>query len=412
MKKINLILSLLTFLVPSVGYMQNVTFDDGTTWNCDQNFSPVALRYQYQYRFFDTWNNPANVPAYMNTYGVRYKNSTYLSVGQTWPNGKGNVYWTDALRANGYAVPAHSSAEILSTYTNDWAILNHPTTRTGNDFMVAYQIGYDYSNNYPDASDDISHVECQPYYVTWCGDGVVDVGYETCDPADPAKTGWGAGGCDSSCKPVATPPTTPICDPARTGVQTSPLTQGYCQTGTPSGFVKTGTNPENYTWSCNAGGNSVNCSANYSTPTASLTIKKYAKDLGTGDTQTAPISVATGETFNYYYVLENPSSIEATKVVVKDTFPQYLTFAGPVAVKNPEGVDVTSDWSCVQGSKVFSPETNARVTLICDKKTPLPANSGKYVFAIPVTLSNTTPIGVNMQNVAYACADNLATNPK
>ncbi len=244
-----------------------------------------------------------------------------------------------------------------------------------------------------------------------CGDGIKN-GSEQCDPADSKKSGWGVGGCDSSCKPVVTPPTTPVCDPARTGVQTSPLTQGYCQTGTPSGFVKTGTNPENYTWSCNAGGNSVNCSANYSTPTASLTIKKYVKDLGTGDTQTAPISVATGETFYYYYVLENPSSVEATKVVVKDTFPQYLTFAGPVAVKNPEGVDVTSDWSCVQGSKVFSPETNARVTLICDKKTPLPANSGKYIFTIPVTLSNTTPIGVNMQNVAYACADNLATNPK
>lgn len=397
-------------------FAQNVTFDDGTTWNCDQNFTPTAVRYWKLYFFNDTWNNDTNANTYLNEYFVQYKNASYLGHGQAYPNGR-LFDWTKTLRNASYTVAPHSNMSILSTQFEDWGIVQKPTTRSNPasgqyDFMIAYKVNYDKSNNYPDASDDISHVECQPYYVTWCGDGVMDAGYETCDPADSKKSGWGAGGCDTSCKPVATPPTTPVCDPARTGVQTSPLTQGYCQIGAPSGFVKTGTNPENYTWSCNAGGNSVNCSANYSTPAASLTIKKYAKDLGTGDTQTAPISVATGETFNYYYVLENPSSVEATKVVVKDTFPQYLTFAGPVLVKNPSGVDVTSDWSCVQGSKVFSPETNARVTLICDKKTPLPANSGKYIFTVPVTLSNTTPIGVNMQNVAYACADNLATNPK
>lgn len=267
--------------------------------------------------------------------------------------------------------------------------------------------------NKPDWSSAPSQIdnECFDLYTRWCGDGVVTNG-ETCDPADSTKSGWGVGGCDSSCKPVATPPTTPVCDPARTGVQTSPLTQGYCQAGTPSGFVKTGTNPENYTWSCNAGGNSVNCSANYSTPTAFLTIKKYAKDLGTGDTQTAPITVATGETFNYYYVLENPSTVVATSVVVKDTLPQYLSFAGLVTVKNPSGVDVSSDWTCTQGSKTFSPETTPRITLLCAKKTPLPANSGKYTFTVPVTLSNSAPVGINMQNIAYVCADNLATNPK
>lgn len=61
--------------------------------------------------------------------------------------------------------------------------------------MIAYDIGYDRSNNYPDASDDISHKECQPYYVTWCGDGVVDNGYETCDPAAPGQS-------PTTCSPV------------------------------------------------------------------------------------------------------------------------------------------------------------------------------------------------------------------
>lgn len=167
MKKFLFLLSVLIF--PSIGLAQNMTFDDGTTWNCDQNFSPVPLRYNYQYRFYDTWNNNSNRTVYMNTYAVRYKNSSYMRMGQNWPNGK-SVYWTNALVNGGYRVPAYSNMQILSTYTNDWAILNHPATRTNNDFTIAYKVTYDFSNNYPDASDDSSHVECQPYYITWCGD--------------------------------------------------------------------------------------------------------------------------------------------------------------------------------------------------------------------------------------------------
>ena len=92
----------------------------------------------------------------------------------------------------------------------------------------------------------------------------------------------------------------------------------------------------------------MNCSASYSssTPTSPVvSIKKYAKDIATGDTQTAPISIARGEVFNYYYQLQNTGSIAATGVVVKDTFPQHLTFTGTIRVMSPSGVDVTNDWT-------------------------------------------------------------------
>jgi len=92
----------------------------------------------------------------------------------------------------------------LSTYKADWAVLNHPVVRTNNDFIIGYKVGYDFSNNYPDASDDIEHVECQPYYITWCGDGVIDAGYETCDPAAPGQS-------PATCDPVTC---TPIDEPA------------------------------------------------------------------------------------------------------------------------------------------------------------------------------------------------------
>lgn len=242
-----------------------MTFDDGTTWNCDQNFDPVPLRYYYQYGFGDVWNNPASVPAYMNTFSVRYKDSSYLRVGQTWSDGT-NFDWTAQLRQNNFAIPAGSSMEIISTFANDWAVLNHPAVRTGNDFTIAYQMSYDYSNNYPDASDDVSHVECQPYYITWCGDGIVDPGYETCDPAAP---GYTPETCSvTTCTPIVPPPVNGVCDPARTGVQPSPITAGACTTGSPTGFTAVGTSPIKYAWNCtgNNGGSTAACTASYTPP--------------------------------------------------------------------------------------------------------------------------------------------------
>ena len=150
--------------------------------------------------------------------------------------------------------------------------------------------------------------------------------------------------------PVTTPP---VCNPAKTGVQSTPVssTDTLCSIGTVSGFTAIGSNPINYTWSCNDT-TSIACTANYTPPVAStpsLSIKKYVKTLGAaGDTQSAPISVALGETFNYYYQLQNTGSVAATGVIVKDTLPAYLTFTGSIVITNPAGTDVTSDWTCVK----------------------------------------------------------------
>ncbi len=85
-----------------------------------------------------------------------------------------------------------------------------------------------------------------------------------------------------------------------------------------------------------------------------VSIKKYAKEISaSGDTQTAPIAVARGEYFNYYYQLQNTGSVAATYVVVKDTLPTYLTFTGPIVIKNSSGTNVSSDWLCTQGSQIF-----------------------------------------------------------
>lgn len=139
-----------------------------------------------------------------------------------------------------------------------------------------------------------------------------------------------------------------------------------------------------------------------------ITIKKYAKVISdTGDSQTAPISIARGETFNYYYVLENISDTGAQNVMIKDTFPENLSFTGNIVVTNPSGVDVSSDWNCTKGTY----SATSRITLVCLKKTDLPGHSGKYIFTVPVSLSLTASLGQDMQNVVYACAKDMTGNP-
>jgi hypothetical protein len=67
-----------------------------------------------------------------------------------------------------------------------------PATRNAKNLVMKYYIDY----QPVDAKGILfgtrkTHLECQPYEITWCGDGIVDREYnETCDPNDPKKTNW------------------------------------------------------------------------------------------------------------------------------------------------------------------------------------------------------------------------------
>lgn len=111
--------------------------------------------------------------------------------------------------------------------------------------MIYYDIDYDFSNNFPDTSDDRSHVECEYYSVTWCGDGVRDPGYEVCDPNDPTRAGYGNGGCDNMCQPITVDPVA-TCD----GISSSPVTGEAPFTTT---VTCSGTNADTYQISCGNG---------------------------------------------------------------------------------------------------------------------------------------------------------------
>jgi hypothetical protein len=75
------------------------------------------------------------------------------------------------------------------------------------------------------------------------------------------------------------------------------MTIGQCDVGTVSGFVATGTNPINYSWSCNAGTRSVACTANYTPPP----VAGVCNPANTGP-QSSPLtqgSCTTGNPINF-----------------------------------------------------------------------------------------------------------------
>ncbi len=57
-------------------------------------------------------------------------------------------------------------------------IANRPSIRSTDmirgDIYAQYIVDWDV-NNTETTADDTRHVECQPYIVTWCGDGTKDI---------------------------------------------------------------------------------------------------------------------------------------------------------------------------------------------------------------------------------------------
>jgi len=186
---------------------------------CDQTFEWTILRYDKWYKFYDTWHNNTSKDTFINTRSIRFLDSwnsnelmtsSYLDPGSAFD-------WTQELKNNKFKVGAGTSMRIIETWPTNWRISKTPINRTNatknsHDFMIYYKVAYDQSNNYPNSSDDVSHVECKYYSVSWCWDWVKDAWYEVCDPKDPNKSWWGNWGCNvNTCDPInVNPPAT--CD--------------------------------------------------------------------------------------------------------------------------------------------------------------------------------------------------------
>lgn len=327
-----------------------------TDLKCDQTFHG-KLRYYgpnqlYQYDFADLYTNNNTYPHTLKSFNVDFKESDDMN-----KDGKltfNNFKWA----TNNLTIPAGTKDLKVISADPKYQLLTTPSRRQEKNIYIEYTI-----NGRGQA--DFSHKECISWEVTWCGDGVVD-NYtdhkgekitETCDPNDPKKTNWGPNGCNP---------------------------QG---TKDPSG-------------------KDVSCTPKTTTQNPTLEIKKYVKNINNvGDSQDAPVTVAKGETFNYYYVFENKESFVINNVAFVDTFPAHLTFAGEPRVTDKNNIDVTSDFNFYKGK--ISQNSLEHITLKGFKKTPLVANSGKYTVTIPVKIANNVEANISLQNMVYICADGV-----
>lgn len=113
MKKFLLQIALFVLVCISANqvHAQSITFDDGTSWTCDQYFAPAPVRYMYTHTFYDDFNNPTDSNLYLTTFAVQYKNASYLSA-------DGFFDWTDVLRSNLFTSSPGTSVRAITTNSN------------------------------------------------------------------------------------------------------------------------------------------------------------------------------------------------------------------------------------------------------------------------------------------------------
>jgi hypothetical protein len=188
MHKLSVILA--TFFVCISSYADTVVLDGGIKMKCNKVHSVVNLRYGASYRFFHTWNNHSDNPVYFHRYSVSFKNGYYFDKGEPFN-------WTQVTRELGFSVLPKVSQEIIAT-TTKWKIDSRPDSIKSReyDFLIAYILEYDFKNDTKSKRGYKKDVACQPYLVTWFGNGILEDKYETCDPMDENKIGWTDGVCE------------------------------------------------------------------------------------------------------------------------------------------------------------------------------------------------------------------------
>lgn len=125
----------------------------------------------------------------------------------------------------------------------------------------------------------------------------------------------------------------------------------------------------------------------------SISIKKYAKDIQSGDSQSdaTAVSISPGETFNYIFKVR-VSSGSVKGAIVQDKFPRYVTL---------ERVSVApAGWTCA------TDKHDGRDTLKCETSDVIPDGT-TLDFTIVAKLKSDTPSGQTFQNIAYVCAKEI-----
>ena len=178
-------------------------------WTTYQDFPTVKLRQWYTYNFQDIVNADSKI-----MYVSDYRWSTFSERNWDYNGWKNPSFgFTDSFLAKWKQVNPHES-EIAFESKSGYSINYHPTVRKSDNLFIKYQMQY-YTWEWDHRSSVKTHIENQPYTITWCGDWVRD-DYtdkyswnhikEACDPNDSSHSGWGTGGCSNACEPVEAQP--------------------------------------------------------------------------------------------------------------------------------------------------------------------------------------------------------------
>jgi hypothetical protein len=164
--------------------------------NCNITKPSEVLRYDYQYDFTNTFYNPDDYEKYLLEFTPTFIEEYDYNLGEN------PVFdWTSDVKSTRFIVSPKTNPKFI-TSTSKYQIRAVPHVRSSNNLFVAYSINYEYESY---AGSKVwrnkTYIACQPYEVSWCGDGVLDKAYgESCD--DGGQNGK-TGKCSLSCSSAA-----------------------------------------------------------------------------------------------------------------------------------------------------------------------------------------------------------------
>lgn len=180
--------------ITSQVYATNSVIFQGKTFQCDKVYESRTLRANHGYSLKLNFYNRGDTAVIIKSYKVNFDGMNY---------GDAPTYqFTDWIKAKKGIIEPKETGEIL--YSSEYRISRIPEKRAFDNLLVRYDTGYKTVSNGKEIGFTKPYISCQPYAISWCGDGVLEQEYdEMCDPADPQKQGWGLGGCNpKTCQPI------------------------------------------------------------------------------------------------------------------------------------------------------------------------------------------------------------------
>jgi hypothetical protein len=171
---------------------------------CDK-IAPIAyIRYNKSYIFSLKYKNANNYKHWLSDFSINYLADDQFNRGSV-----PNFDWSPELASNP-TILGGDEKKIIQSST--YFVASVPASRDSNpDIFLKYNF-INYGD--PDFNDKwtngpTNRTDCQPYIITWCGDGVVDSAREVSDSwttevCDDGKNNGKHGYCNTSCQ-VALP---------------------------------------------------------------------------------------------------------------------------------------------------------------------------------------------------------------